>query len=223
MRAALGTNLGRVRRREMRKSVQVITTALVLAICSSCGATRPSRYYQLSVPPITGVELASNPYSATLLVAPLAASHLYREDRVVYSTGSEMGTYAYQQWAEPPTEMLQDLLIRKLRDSGRYRGVYSQTSSTHGDYLLRGHLYDFREVSGGGLVAKVTLELELRELKTGSTVWTHFYTHDEAVAQKNVSAVIAALDKNAQQGIDELAASLNDYFAAHATKETATR
>ena len=202
----------------MWKTVQILFIALIGVVCCGCVAARPTKYYQLSVPPANYSDPAVTPYSATLLVAPLAASHLYREDRVVYSAGSEMGTYAYQHWAEPPTEMLRDLLIRKLRDSGRYRGVYSQNSSTRGDYLLRGRLYDFKEVSGGNLVAKVTIELELHEVRTDSTVWTHFYSHDESIGHKNVSAVIAALDKNAQQGINELAASLNEYFATHASK-----
>src|SRR5439155_13299602 len=108
-----------------------------------------------------------------LACGPITSSHLYRGDRVVYSTGSEMGTYEYQRWAESPSEMIAEMLVRGLRESGRYHAVYSQTSSAHGDYLVRGHLYDFKEISGGGVLARVTIELELRDLKTGATVWTH--------------------------------------------------
>jgi ABC-type uncharacterized transport system auxiliary subunit len=201
-------------------NTKAAATTLVLAvICCGCVAARPSRYYQLTVPGQMSVARVESRYPATLLVAPLTASHLYREDRIVYSVGNEMGTYQYQRWAEPPTELFEDLLIRKLRDSGRYQGVYRQTSAAQGDYVLHGHLYDFREVSGGNLSATVTVELELRDVKTGSTVWTEFYTHDEPVERKkDVSAVIAALDRNAQQGISEFAASLDKYFAAHAAK-----
>src|SRR5579864_8197952 len=143
-------------RREMR--INWMTAAVVLtAACCGCGAARPSRYYQLSVPGEITAEQTESRYPATLLVAPLTASHLYREDRVVYSTGSEMGTYEFQRWAEPPTEMFEELLVRKLRDSERYRGVYPQRSATQGDYVLRVHLYDFKEVSGGNLTAKVTV------------------------------------------------------------------
>jgi len=43
-------------------------------------------------------------------------SHLYREDRIVYGNGAEqLGTYEYQRWAEPPTEMIQEVLLRELR------------------------------------------------------------------------------------------------------------
>ncbi len=156
---------------------------------------------------------------AAILLGPLLASHLYREDRIVYSSGGEqMGTYEYQRWAEPPTEMIQMVLLRELRASGRYKAVYAQRSTSNGDFLIRGRLYDFKEVSGGSILAKVTFELEMRELKSGSTVWTHYYSHDEPVTGKDVPAVVAALNKNVQNGITEVLASLDRHFAEHPFK-----
>jgi ABC-type uncharacterized transport system auxiliary subunit len=150
------------------------------------------------------------------LLGPIRTSHLYRDDRIVYSSGGQnMGTYEYQRWAEPPTEMINNVLLRQLRASGRYRAVYSLRSNIHGDYLLHGHLYDFKEVSGGSLAARVTLELELRETKTGATVWTHYYTHDEPVSGKDVSGVVAAIDRNVQQGVNEVRASIDQYFSTY--------
>jgi ABC-type uncharacterized transport system auxiliary subunit len=147
------------------------------------------------------------------------ASHLYREDRIVYSTaGEQMGTYEYQRWAEPPAEMVAEVLLRALRASGRYRAVYAQRSNTNGDFLLRGRLYDFKEVSGNGMVAKVTVEFEMRDVKNGATVWTHYYQHEEPVNGKNVPAVVAALDKNVQRAIQEVLGSLDQYFASHPGK-----
>jgi ABC-type uncharacterized transport system auxiliary subunit len=81
--------------------------------------------------------------------------------------------------------------------------------------LLQGNLYDFKEVSGGTLSARVSLELELRDTKTGAIVWTHSYSHDEPVSGKNVPAVVAALDQNAQEFVSDAEASLDEYFAAH--------
>jgi ABC-type uncharacterized transport system auxiliary subunit len=207
----------------MTSMVRICVVAAVAGILCSCGAARPSKYYQLTIPGETSQARAVQPYGVTLLVAPLTASHLYREDRIVYSSGSEMGIYEYQRWAEPPTEMITEMLIRGLRESGRYRAVYSQSSTGHGDYLLRGHLYDFKEVSGGSLLARVSVELELHELKTGATVWTHLYTYDEPVAHKDVSAVIAALDRNAQRGIGEFTASLGEYFEGQQVKTLPAR
>ncbi len=85
-----------------------------------------------------------SPYPVTLLLGPLRASHLYREDHIVYSSsGENMGTYEYQRWSEPPTEMLVDVLLRDLRASGRYRAVDVLRSNSHGDYILYGRSVRF--------------------------------------------------------------------------------
>jgi ABC-type uncharacterized transport system auxiliary subunit len=194
----------------------VSIAALAAGLLTGCGAARPSKYYQLTVPGDAAPAAERSPYPVTLLLGPLRASHLYREDHIVYSSsGQNMGTYEYQQWAEPPTEMLVDVLLRELRASGRYRAVDVLRSNSHGDYILYGRLYDFKEISASPLLARVTVDLELREIKSGSTVWTHYYSHDEPVSGKDISAVVAALDRNAQRGMGEVKSSLDQYFSSH--------
>jgi ABC-type uncharacterized transport system auxiliary subunit len=152
----------------------------------------------------------------TIAGSNASPAYLPYEDQIVYSSGGEsMGTYEYHRWAEPPTEMIAEIMLRQLRASGHYRGVYTLRSDMQGDFLLHGRLYDFKEISGSSMVGRVTMELELRNIKTGSTVWTHFYSHDEPAGGKDVGALVAALDKNVQQGIAECRASLDEYFASH--------
>lgn len=190
-----------------------------IAISSGCGAARPVKYYQLTIPSEGIAAADAAPYPVTLLIGSLKASHLYREDRIVYgSSGEQMGTYESHRWAEPPTEMIETTLLHSLRASGRFQSVSPLTSSAHGDFVLRGELYDFKEISGSGLAARLTLDLDMRDLKTGETVWTHYYTHDEPVSGKEVSTVVAALDRNVHRAEAEVATSLNQYFAAHPLK-----
>src|SRR6266849_7976843 len=189
---------------------------LCAALLAGCGAARPSKYYQLTVPANDGADPPGDAFPVTIVMGPLMSSHLYREDRIVYSSNGEaMGAYEYQRWAEPPTEMIQDVLFRTLRSSGRYRAVHAQRSSVRGDYLLHGRLYDFKEISGSPMSARLSLDLDLRDTKTGATVWTHLYNHDEPVSGKDVSAVVAALNRNVQLATNEFAASLIQYFSAH--------
>jgi ABC-type uncharacterized transport system auxiliary subunit len=191
--------------------------ALLLALLfAGCGAARPSRFYELSTPGNVGADSQADPYNCTVLMGPIFASHLYREDHIVYSSkGQSMGTYEYERWVEPPTEMIQEILFRALRRSRRFRSIYPQRSNMRGDYLLRGRLYDFKEITGSPMAARLSLDLELRETKTGNTVWTHSYSHDEPVSGKSVSALVEALDHNAQRATSEITASLFEYFAAH--------
>jgi ABC-type uncharacterized transport system auxiliary subunit len=88
-------------------------------------------------------------------------------------------------------------------------------SNARGDYLLQGRLYDFKEVSGSQLVARVAVEYELQETKSGTTAWSHYYAHDEPVSGKDVSAVVAGLDRNVQGIVAQVKAALEQYFAEH--------
>jgi ABC-type uncharacterized transport system auxiliary subunit len=189
---------------------------LCVWLAAGCGAARPSKYYELTVPGGSAADPAGDAFPVTIVMGPLLSSHLYREDHIVYGSNTEaMGTYEYQRWAEPPTEMIQDVLLRALRASGRYRSIYAQHSSIRGDYLLHGELYDFKEITGSAMSARLVLELELRDTRTGVTVWTHLYNHDEPVSGKGVSEVVAALDHNVQRATNEFTASLAQYFSTH--------
>src|ERR1700688_2703869 len=200
-----------------RRSFSLKAAGFVAAIAGSmagCGATRPMQYYQLTVPADVH-HSETNPSGISLALGPLVASHLYREDRIVFGSGpQQMGTYEFQRWTEPPAEMIEEVLLRELRASSRYREVFAQRSASHADYVLRGRLYDFKEVSGSPLQARVTVEFELKDMKTGTTVWSHYYNHDEPVNGKDVPAMVAALDRNVQRGVSEVKASLEQYFSS---------
>jgi ABC-type uncharacterized transport system auxiliary subunit len=191
---------------------------LSLGVLSGCGAARPSKYYQLTAPTDKIARPDPAPFPVTLLVGRITTSLLYRDDHIVYtSNGEAMGTYEYQRWAEPPSEMISDVLLRKLQDSDRYEHVYSLRSDAHGDYVLRGRLYDLREVDGKEPAARVAFEFELRDSKTGATVWSRSYSHDEPVSGKNVTAVVAAMDRNVQSGLSEVMEGLDKYFSTRST------
>jgi ABC-type uncharacterized transport system auxiliary subunit len=189
---------------------------LCLAILNGCGAARPSKFYQLAVPGDTTRGADPAAYAVTLLLGPITTSSLYRDDRIVYTSSDEaMGAYEYERWAEPPSEMIREVLLRELRASGRYREIHSLHSDVHGDFVLRGHLFDLRELDGKVLAARVTFEFELRDSRTGTAVWRRYYPHDEPVEGKNVPAVVAALNRNVVSGLSDLREGLEQYFSTH--------
>jgi len=116
-----------------------------------------------------------------------------------------------------------DVLFRELRSSGRYRNVSFRGSDARGDYLLRGRLYDFREIDGNPLVARVAFAFELRDSKTGTTVWSRYYSHDEPVRGKDATAVAAALNRNVLSGLSEVTGGLEQYFAAQTPSAAAAK
>jgi ABC-type uncharacterized transport system auxiliary subunit len=205
-------------RTTLAAKTMLVVIALTVGLAAGCGASRPSKYYQLTVPGDGAPAANPNPVPITLLIGRITGPALYNADQIVYSTGGEsMGTYEYQRWSEPHTQMIAEVMLRQLRASGQYRGVYTLRSDIHGEFLLHGRLYDFKEISASksNTVARLTIELELRNIKTGTSVWTHFYTHDEPVTGKEVGAIVAALDKNVQEAVAEFRSSLDQYFTEH--------
>jgi ABC-type uncharacterized transport system auxiliary subunit len=189
---------------------------LCLGLLSACGAARPSTYYALTLARDAVPAANPTPHPVTLLLGRITSSELDRDGQIVYtSTGQVMGTYEYHRWAEPPSEMINNLLLRELRMSGHYRNVYLLRSDVSGDYVLSGTLYDLREVDGEALAARVAFEFDLRNIKTGVTVWSHYYSHDEPVNRRDMTAVVASMTGNVQSGLNEVLEGLDQYFSTH--------
>jgi ABC-type uncharacterized transport system auxiliary subunit len=182
---------------------------------AGCGAQRPIKYYQLTYP-MPPAQASPDAFDTTLIVRPLESSPLYLDNKIVYGFDRpEMGTYEYHRWVEPPAEILQMALIRGLRASGRFKGVYTVRFDTGERFVLGGYLYDFKEVDADHIVARLNYEVRLRDRKSGTTVWSHTYAHDEPVSEKTVNAFVIAMDKNVRQSVQEVQAGLDEYFRAH--------
>lgn len=185
-----------------------------------CGAPRPTKYYVLDPGPAPA-NPPSTQYPVILLVGRVTASHLFRDDRLVYGSGPvQLGTFSYDRWAEPPAQMLQDLLISTLRSSGQYRAVSSLSSNVRGDYIVRGHLWDISEVDKPELMARFSFDLELFDPKNRTVVWSGRYQHDEPAQGKKVQDVIEAMDRNVRAGLQQLSGELSQYFASHPPQQT---
>lgn len=199
------------------RNLAAFALCVAAAITPGCGASRPVKYYVLDPGKAPTSPATSAPrFPITLLVARLSSSHLYRDDRLVYGSGPlQLGTYEYNRWAEPPVEMVQDALITALRATGQYGSVSAIGSNLRGEYILRGRLDSLDEVDKPAITGRVSIELELFDLRSGSTVWIGSYSHDQPVNGKTVANVVEALDENLRSGAQQLAANLAQYFADH--------
>lgn len=189
----------------------IVAVAMTLA---GCAKPRPIKYYQISYP--ASVPVSQEAIETMLLVRSFESSHLYLDDRIVYGYDSPaMGAYEDQRWAEPPVEMLRDAIIRGFRSTGKFRGVYIARSDLTARYVLGGHLYDFKELDGSTISARLSFEARLWDRKARSMVWSYAYSYDEPAAEKTVSAVATAMDKNVRRGVQGIEAGLTEYFKAH--------
>jgi len=200
----------------LTRRIQQAAIAILLAgFLASCGGSRPVKYYVLDAGPAPASSPAPQ-IPVTLLVSRINATHLYRDDRLVYGSNDvQLGTYEYERWAEPPAELIRDVLIKSLRSSGSYRSVSRISSNLHGDYIIRGQLFALDEVQSPALSGRFSFQIELYDPKAAATLWSAAYTHDEPVNGKKVSDVVEALDRNVRAGMTQLTGELAQYLASH--------
>jgi ABC-type uncharacterized transport system auxiliary subunit len=191
-------------------------TIFLVCLAAGCVSARSPRYYRLSLFPVA-IQSNASPFQVSILVGRLTAPRILRDDRVVYGMSEvELGVDEYHRWTEPPTEMIEDLLVQQLRHSGQYKSVQRISSTARGDYLLRGHLSSLNEVDDpAGIKARFNIQLELFDQKSGGVVWTGSYSHDEPVEKKSITAVVESLQKSVNAGIEQLTAGLAQYFSSH--------
>ena len=191
----------------------VLISPLALSLCG-CGGGKPIHYYTVQLPVAPTLTTSEHPVS--LLVGSVGGAEMYRDTPIVYHIGTnQIGVYQHSRWAEPPVELVKRKLIRMLNTSGGYQSVASLGSNTEGQFVLRGRLYDFAEVDGANIAGLVSMEFELYDRKSGKVVWTHFYSQSEPAQDKEISAVVTALDTNLDRGLKEVAAGLSQYFSAN--------
>jgi cholesterol transport system auxiliary component len=172
-----------------------------------CVSNRPIHYYTIAPAPVQGN--AAKADGPTLLVGLISTSEALQDGRIRYRVGAnEAGAYEYHRWAERPGSIVRSALMRSLRASGNYARVLESSSTSTGDYLLRGKLDEFGEVDSERIQTSISLHLELVDRKTGHTVWNRLMERDEPVRSKTVPDVVQSLDTNLQHVLSETTAEI---------------
>jgi ABC-type uncharacterized transport system auxiliary subunit len=198
-----------------RASGSVVLSLFALILCG-CASEKPIRYY--TIQSSTAPAASSGSPQVSLLVARVSGAEFLRGTPIAYRVGNnEIGMYEFSRWVEPPVELVQINLIHALKSTGNYMSVESLGSSSEGQYVVRGRLYDFEEVDGPSISGLVTMEFDLFDRKSGKVVWSHSYSQSQPVDSKEMAAVVGALNANLERGLQETAAGLSAYFSSNAS------
>ena len=195
-----------------------ITAALLLLSLGGCGKVPPSHYYTLEsslpVPPpaVTApVEIA---------VTRFRASQALSQDRLMYRPSPHrVDFYEYHRWVDAPPDLITQNLIAHLRRSGMFRSVTGTRGASRADYLLRGRIEHLEEVdAANGVSARVSLSVELVEVKTRTRVWAGEGSHEAPVGERSVEGVVRALNESLRESLDQIVAGLATHFQQHASR-----
>ena len=192
-----------------RRQLCILAALAVLLTAAACGKAPATNFYTIDLPAPS--EVGAAPAAVQVGVDRPRASHLLRQDRIVYFTsGNELNFYQYHRWAEPPVFLVQSALIRQLRSAGLFDNVVPYRAQKGLDYVVRGRLLAMEEVdTPGGVTARFGLELELVRQKDAQVVWSGRATRERPVATNSVEGVVEAMGGCVQESLDELTRSMS--------------
>jgi len=192
---------------QLAKGTSVLLVLWALTAVA-CGGAPRSNFYTIGYTPPEHSSAA--PAMAKLGVEIPRASHLLRQDRIVYfTTQNEMNFYQYHRWGEPPVFLVQSLLIRHLRAADLFRNVVPYRAQKGLDYVLRGRLLAMEEVdTPTEVTARFGLELELVRQKDTQVIWTGRASRQRPASAKTVPALVEAMNGCVHESLQELTASL---------------
>lgn len=187
-----------------------LVAALIL---SSCGKPPAMiNRYVLEYPPPVLAKL--RPLETGLKVKLFAVDETINRTEMVYKeTSYRTGVYWYNRWRANPGYLVTDYLVRDLRDSGLFTGVFSYDLSGPARFDLEGDVVDFQEVDTPGVWhAALTLNLTLLDTDkvniTEKVMFQRRYEAREPMLSKTpqglAEAMSRALQKLSGQIIDDV-------------------
>ena len=180
----------------------VIAALIILAGCG--GAVKYPNYYTLHVPPPPDPPAPENVHAA-LAIREFRAPVYLRQGAIVYKTSpDQIGFYNYHRWAVDPREFLTNAIADRLRASGNF----SQVKLYDGrpvDYVLSGRIEELEEIDyEGSIKVQVAISAQMVSVATGATVWTNSVSEVGTVSQRDVPAVVSAMNGTMGRAIEKL-------------------
>jgi len=176
--------------------VSVVVSLLLLSACASQAPVPEDQFYRLQA--VYAEEpLDSVKFNGGIEVDRFVADGLTADRPIVFSRQTDpnlVRAYHYQFWIKPPTVMLQDELIRFLRQSRVSDAVVTPEMRVNARYVLAGKINHLeRVIRKGKDLALIDLELSLRDSKTGKLLALKTYRLEEPVENETISGVVNAL------------------------------
>ena len=177
----------------IRRRLLLSLFAMAWVGCAASPAPR-DHFYRLEA--ATPQAFESPLLTGTLEVDRFRVEAIAQGRRILYRDASQPGEiaqHAYLHWADPPSIMLQDQLVRYLRATGAAENIVTAAVHVESDYLVSGRLVRFERLLGGG-ESRVAVEMEftLLQQKGRELLLLETYREERTAAGAGVSASVTA-------------------------------
>ncbi|MBV1731364.1 MAG: membrane integrity-associated transporter subunit PqiC [Hydrogenophaga sp.] len=207
-----------------RRLLPAAVVPLLLAACAGTllpkPASPPARFTLdagTAAPPPATAQVATAGAPALTVDLPRAAPG-YDSRRMVYQRRpQQLEAFAFNEWVEPPAQMLAPLLVRALQDSGGFRAVLRAPSAAAGGWRLETELLRLhQDFSQRPSQVRLSVRAVLLNSTTRQAVAWREFDVSVAAASEDPVAGAAAAQAATQQLLAEVAT-----FCAEQVREAA--
>ncbi len=160
----------------------------------ACSGT-PIRHYQVHAATDQVEQSDHGHHDVTMSVRIFSSDAAYDDRRIVYRESEvRLDYYHFHRWAAEPGKMVSTVLREIYRRSGRFKAVVGGfTPET--DVVLGGRVVALEEVdeSKEEWIARVILELTLRDNRTGNLIWNDLVVATEPLKEQSPAGLAHAL------------------------------
>lgn len=206
----------------MRTRLRLAAAAMLFLLAASCGGILPAPApapHLFRLTPLAPAAAAGPPISLQLVVAALAAPAALDTQRIALARGTNSFDYfANAAWTDQAPQMLQTLIVKSLRNGGRFRVVAQQSAEVHADVVVVTDLRRFEAYYGGGGAPEIRVALDclLVRMPERSVIAARSFAASAPAAKNDTPAIVAAFDAAFHATMAEMVPWTADILAAPA-------
>lgn len=178
---------------------------LLLSGCFSPVKLPEAKEFELNTVPCARVTRAHT--GSTLVVMSPSTSPVFSSTQMVYTTAPYLVAYfAKNKWAEPPTVMLQKLMVQTLQKTHHFHAVIAPPSSAQYDYVLNSQLIDLtQDFMRTPSVIHLTMRVELLKADTNHVIAIRQFTVVEPTPGDSPYGGVIAANRATSRLLKEIA------------------
>jgi len=172
----------------------LLAAFLVLGLAACFSSLPDKKYFQI---PLDASPPGAGPFAASLLVDHCDIGALYDDFRIVYRLSPyEINYYSYEFWAEKPSKLIRDSIIRYLEGAGLFAKLYVEPTKESVDWTLRLAVRRVEEVDAPeAWSARLDMKLEIVDARTGASLAERTFDRQEPLPRKSVREMPTALSR----------------------------
>jgi len=137
----------------------------------------------------------------TIRISRFTIAAAYNNQNMIFRTNDyNVDFFNYNRWAVNPADMIADILLRDMQESGLFRAVFSRYAAEETRFIIQGGINDFfLRVGDNGKVAVIAMEITLKDSQqkeaTKRILFQKKYSREESLTDQSPQGYCQAMSK----------------------------